>query len=83
MQRIRRALGATGSLSAAVALYDLARDNGAPVALKDIGMKEADLDRAAEIAVSNPYWNPREIGAGQQAAILRLLQDAFVGQRPG
>ena len=29
--------------------------------LKDFGMQEADVDKAAEIAVSNPYWNPREI----------------------
>lgn len=82
MLRIRRALGVTGSLSAAAALYDLARDNGAPVALKDIGMQEADLERAAGLVVANPYRNPREIGAGQQGAILRLLRDAFVGQRP-
>ena len=30
-------------------------------ALSDFGMKETDVDQAAEIAVSNPYWNPREI----------------------
>ena len=82
MLRIRRALGVTGSLSAAAALFDLARDNGAPVALKDIGMQEVDLERAAGLVVANPYWNPREIGAGQQSAILHLLRDAFVGQRP-
>ncbi|KAK4555150.1 hypothetical protein LTR86_007916 [Recurvomyces mirabilis] len=29
--------------------------------LKDFGMKEEDVDRAVEIAVGNPYWNPREI----------------------
>ncbi|KAK5700953.1 hypothetical protein LTR97_005471 [Elasticomyces elasticus] len=29
--------------------------------LKDFGMKEEDVDKAAEIAVSNPYWNPRDI----------------------
>lgn len=29
--------------------------------LKEFGMKEEDVDKAAEIAVSNPYWNPREI----------------------
>jgi len=82
MLRIRRALGVTGSLSAAAALFDLARDNGAPVALKDIGMQEVDLERAAGLVVANPYWNPREIGSGQQGAILRLLRNAFVGQPP-
>lgn len=29
--------------------------------LKDFGMKEEDVDKAAEIAVSNPYYNPRAI----------------------
>lgn len=82
MQRIQRALRTPDTTSAAAALFDLARDNGAPVALKDIGMRQADLDRAADIAVSNPYWNPREIGPAQREEILRLLQGAFVGARP-
>jgi alcohol dehydrogenase class IV len=55
MQRIERALDLGGERSAAQGLFDLARNSGAPIALRDIGMKEADLDRAAEIAVSNPY----------------------------
>ena len=29
--------------------------------LKEYGMKEEDVDKAVEIAVGNPYWNPREI----------------------
>ena len=37
MQRIEEALGITGRTSAAAGLFDLARDNGALVALKDIG----------------------------------------------
>jgi alcohol dehydrogenase class IV len=65
--------------SAAQAVYDLAKDNGAPVALKDIGMKEADLDRACEIAMQNQYPNPRPL---ERNAIRQLLQDAFEGARP-
>ncbi|MDZ4101133.1 MAG: maleylacetate reductase, partial [Hydrogenophaga sp.] len=76
MARIASALGGT---VAAQGVFDLARDNGAPVALKDIGMQEADLDRACEIAMSNQYPNPRALEAG---AIRRLLQDAFEGRRP-
>lgn len=79
MARITRALGAS---NAAEGLYQLARDNGAPVALKDIGMRGSDLDRAADIAVSNPYWNPRPFGAAQREAIRALLQRAFEGAPP-
>lgn len=82
MARIERAMGTTDRVSAAAALFDLARENGAPVALKDIGMREGDLDRAAEIAVSNPYWNPRPFGAAQRMNIRDLLQRAFDGVRP-
>jgi alcohol dehydrogenase class IV len=82
MRRIERALGAAGRCSAAAGLYDLARNNGAPVALKDIGMQEGDLDRAADIAVSQPYWNPRPFGIEQRNDIRQLLQHAFDGTRP-
>jgi maleylacetate reductase len=77
MDRARRALG--GVTSAAQALYDLAKANGAPVALRDLGMKDADLDRAADIATQAPYWNPRPI---DRAGIRALLDDAFHGRRP-
>lgn len=80
--RIERALGIQGQASAAAGLFALALDNGAPVALRDIGMRAADLDRAADIAVSNPYWNPRPIGPGQRAEIRELLQHAYEGVRP-
>ena len=76
MGRIRRALGGA---SAAQAVYDLARANGAPVALRDIGMKADDLDQACDIAMSNQYPNPRPLERG---AIRALLQAAFDGVRP-
>jgi alcohol dehydrogenase class IV len=79
MQRIAAALGTP---SAPLGIYALAKDNGAPVALKDIGMQAADLDRAADLAVRNPYWNPRPIGPDQRAAIRALLQRAFDGAPP-
>jgi len=61
------------------ALYDLAQELGAPLALRDVGMREADLDRAAQIALSDPYWNPRPL---ESTAIRGLLQSAFAGVRP-
>jgi len=79
MMRIARAIEAP---SAAAGLFDLAKDNGAPVALKDIGMKAQDLDRATDLAVSNPYWNPRPFGVAQRNEIRELLQRAYDGTRP-
>ena len=43
---------------------------GAPVALRDVGLAEGDLDRAAEIAMQNPYWNPRPVEFGPLRALL-------------
>ncbi|MBR7988512.1 maleylacetate reductase [Burkholderia cenocepacia] len=77
MQRIARAIGTN---DAARGLYALARDNGAPVSLKAIGMREADLDRAADLAAANPYWNPRPV---ERDGLRALLQDAFDGNLPG
>ncbi|MDB5860729.1 MAG: tfdF [Ramlibacter sp.] len=76
MRKIARALEGK---SAPRAVYDLARDNGAAVALKDIGMKAQDLDQACDIAMSNQYPNPRPL---ERDAIRALLQDAFEGARP-
>ena len=70
---------ALGGSSAAQAVFDLAKNNGAPVALKDIGMKEADLDRACDIAMQNQYPNPQPL---ERPALRQLLQNAFEGVRP-
>jgi alcohol dehydrogenase class IV len=76
MARIGRALGVA---DAAVGLFDLATGLGARMQLAEIGMREADLDRAAEIATQSPYDNPRPI---ERDAIRALLQDAYDGRRP-
>ena len=76
MQRIARALGAS---DAAQGVFDLARDNGAPTALKDIGMKESDIGVALDIALKTPYWNPRPL---ERAALRTLLEAAYEGRRP-
>jgi alcohol dehydrogenase class IV len=76
MQRIAKALGAA---DAAQAAFDLARDNGVPVALRDIGLRVDDLDDACELALQDRYPNPRPL---EREGIRRLLQDAFDGVRP-
>jgi maleylacetate reductase len=55
------------------------RSLGAPVALKDIGMRQADLDRAADLATQAPYFNPRPT---ERDGIRKLLDGAFHGRRP-
>ncbi len=65
--------------AAAPGLYDMAKAAGAPTALRDIGMVEKGLDRAADLAVADPYWNPRPV---ERDAIRALLQAAWEGRRP-
>lgn len=60
-------------------LHDFAASLRAPLALRDLGLAEADLDRAAEIAAADPYWNPRPV---ERDAIRALLQRAWEGARP-
>jgi alcohol dehydrogenase class IV len=76
MARVARALGVQ---DAPQGLYDLARRLGAPVGLQDIGMPRDGLDKAADLASANPYWNPRPI---ERAALRALLDDAYYGYRP-
>jgi maleylacetate reductase len=70
---------ALGSEDPARALFDLGRAVGAPAGLKDLGMPEAGIDQAADIAVANPYWNPRVIERG---AIRDLIARAWSGLPP-
>lgn len=45
--------------------------------LKEFGMKEQDVDKAADIAVSNPYWNPRKV---EREGIRELIRRAWAGE---
>lgn len=60
-------------------LWRFAKGAGAPLALRDLGLSEADLDRAADLAVANPYWNPRPV---TRDGIRALLQAAWAGDAP-
>jgi len=44
-----------------------------------IGMKSQDLDKAADIAMQNAYWNPRPL---ERQALRTLLQRAYEGLPP-
>jgi maleylacetate reductase len=76
MKRIARALGAQ---NAAKGLQMLAQRLGAPTSLRELGMPESGIVQAAEIALKNPYWNPRPI---EFEAIRDLIARAWAGETP-
>ena len=78
-QAMRRIAAALGTPTAAVGVFDLAARHGASTSLAAIGMREADLDRAADLAVQTPYPNPRPL---DRASVRDLLQRAWEGARP-
>jgi maleylacetate reductase len=80
MERIARALGQSGGDRAPARLQELAEEIGAPIALKDIGMREEDLDEAVELVTEKvPADNPRPV---DEDGIRQLLGDAYAGRRP-
>jgi len=50
--------------------------------LRDLGMQEKEIDRIAQIAVQNPYWNPRPVNTEAEDALRALLQRAWQGAPP-
>ena len=78
-EAMRIAAEALGAKDAARGIYDLIKRIGAPIALKDIGMPEDGLDRAAQLATENPYYNPRKV---EYAGVRELLENAYRGIRP-
>jgi maleylacetate reductase len=71
--------GALGRPDPARALYDLAGKLGAPRALRDLGMPESGIDRAADLALANPYWNPRPL---EREALRACIAAAWAGDPP-
>ncbi len=60
-------------------VQDISRQNGGPISLKELDFKQENLEKAANIAVQNPYYNPRPV---VESDILELLKSAFHGSRP-
>lgn len=60
-------------------IQDIARLHGGPVSLAELGFSESEIDRAADLALQNRYFNPRPFTRGD---IRALLQRAFEGVRP-
>ncbi len=77
MERVARALDAEG---AAAGLYSLAERIGAPTALKDVGMKEEDIDEAVSLILKvAPENNPRLV---DETGVRGILESAYAGRRP-
>lgn len=76
---MRRIASALKSEDAATGLQALARRLGAPLSLKELGMPRNGIDRAADLAVNNPYWNPRAL---ERDAIRDLIARAYEGAAP-
>ena len=60
-------------------MWALAGRLGAPRSLAELGMKEEDIPRIAELAVANPYANPRPV---TRAGVEALLRAAWAGEAP-
>jgi alcohol dehydrogenase class IV len=78
-EAIGRVARALGSATAPRGLYDLAVRLGAPMSLAELGFRRDDLEKAADLALASPYWNPREV---TRDGVLKLLQSAFTGTPP-
>jgi alcohol dehydrogenase class IV len=78
-QAMARIAAALGARDAATGLYELARSLKIPLALKDIGMPADGIGRVVELALRDPYWNPRPLEA---VAIEKLIRDAYDGSPP-
>ena len=76
MAEIAQALGAD---DAAGGLFELAGQLGIRRSLDEIGMRKQDIDQASDLAVKNPYWNPRPV---ERDAIHGLIARAWAGMPP-
>jgi alcohol dehydrogenase class IV len=76
---LKKVANALGQTRAGRGLFEFERRLGTPTALSELGMRHDDLDRAAELATQNPYFNPRPV---DRAAIRELLENAFYGREP-
>ncbi|UXY24261.1 maleylacetate reductase and hydroxyquinol 1,2-dioxygenase domain-containing protein [Streptomyces cynarae] len=76
---MREIAGALDTVDAPRAVFDLLTASGGPTSLRELGLAEDQLQRAAELATASPYPNPRPV---TQDGIEGLLRDAWAGVRP-
>jgi len=76
MRTIAAALGNADAVSGMVALTQRLQT---PLALRDIGMPQDGIARAAALVMQDSYWNPRPL---EQQAITAMLTRAWAGAAP-
>ncbi|WP_332695462.1 maleylacetate reductase [Bosea sp. (in: a-proteobacteria)] len=78
-QAMARIAAALGSDDALAGLDELLERLQVKRGLKQIGMPAAGIERAADLAIANPYWNPRAI---ERSALRELIRRAYAGEPP-
>lgn len=63
----------------AAKIYDLSKQCHGPSSLRELGVKESDLDMVVQQTIATPYWNPAPL---EENRLRKLLQRAWQGQRP-
>jgi maleylacetate reductase len=76
MNTIAKAIGAD---DASIGLYEFTGRLGAKRSLRELGMPESGIEKAALLAMQNPYWNPRKL---ELHAIHELIRRAWAGEPP-
>jgi maleylacetate reductase len=77
--QLARLAGGLGTEDVAGGIWDLGRELGTPASLAELGLAEAELDRAAAQAVGRVVQTPRRAGVSELRA---LLEAAWQGRRP-
>jgi alcohol dehydrogenase class IV len=78
-EAMRGLASALGVENPALKLHALADELGIGGGLRSLGMSEEDIEQAVEVAVMNPYWNPRPI---ERDGIRQLIARAWAGAPP-
>ncbi|WP_332684066.1 maleylacetate reductase [Bosea sp. (in: a-proteobacteria)] len=78
-QAMARIAAALGSDDALAGLDDLLERLQVKRGLKQVGMPADGIDRAADLAIANPYWNPRVV---ERAPLREVIRRAYAGEPP-
>lgn len=76
---LRKLAAVLGCADAASGLYKLARRVGAKRGLKELGMPREGIERAVDLALENPYWNPKPL---ERQGLRELITRAYAGDAP-